>query len=93
MKINPIEVKKPRPMGGTSSADSIPLSDWKPQEIVSEIKDEFKKITWTNPEELKTYTQIVVAATFVLGIGIYFIDLCIHSLLNTLAYAIKLITG
>jgi preprotein translocase subunit SecE len=47
-------------------------------EFVGEIKAELKRINWTSPEELRTYTKIVVGATFFFGMGIYFMDLIIQ---------------
>lgn len=55
-------------------------------DFVGSIKDEIKKISWTSPEELKTYTRIVVGVTFFLGMGIYGLDLIIHGALNILSY-------
>lgn len=88
-----MEIKKTQQQVATSSPKDIPMSGWKPREFVGEIKDEFQKISWTSPEELKTYTKIVVGATFFFGIGIYLTDLVIHSVLNGLAMAIRLIVG
>lgn len=87
-----MEMKKPQ-QNTTATPKEALAEQWKPQEFLGEIKDEFKKISWTSQEELKTYTQIVVGATFFLGIGIYGIDLIIHSLLNGLALTIRFITG
>lgn len=56
----------------------------KAESFFSDVKAEFKKITWTGKEELQTYTKIVVAATFLFGMGIYFIDLAIRAALSTL---------
>jgi preprotein translocase subunit SecE len=62
-------------------------------DVIGDVKAEFKKISWTSPEELKAYTKIVVAATFLFGLGIYFVDVIIKACLGTLEYAIRLITG
>jgi preprotein translocase subunit SecE len=93
MEVKPMEIKKTQQTVTTVSTKENQATQWKPQELVGEIKDEFKKISWTSPEELKTYTQIVVGATFFFGIGIYVIDLFIHSLLNGLALGIRFISG
>lgn len=76
-----------------STSKEAALSSWKPAEWLGGIKDEFRKITWTSPEELKVYTKIVVGATFFFGMGIYFMDLLIQGFLNGLALAIRLIAG
>lgn len=89
-----MEIKKSQPIATPSSkAKDIPVSGFKPHEFVGEIKEEFKKISWTSPEELKVYTQIVVGATFFFGMGIYLLDLSIQGVLNGLALAIRLIGG
>lgn len=58
-------------------------------DFVGEIKAELKRISWTSPEELKTYTKIVVGATFVCGMGIYFMDLIIQASLWILESALR----
>lgn len=60
-------------------------------DFVGEIKAELKRISWTNPEELKTYTKIVVGATFFCGMGIYFMDLFIQAGLWILESALRLV--
>ena len=57
------------------------------------VKAEFKKISWTSREELKSYTKIVVGATFVVGIGLYIIDLCIQGVLSGLSALVKTIVS
>jgi preprotein translocase subunit SecE len=94
MEVKSMEVKKNQPIAASTPKNKEALlSSWKPQEFIGEIKDEFKKISWTSPEELKVYTQIVVGATFFFGMGIYILDLFIQSVLNGLAVAIRLIGG
>ncbi len=89
-----MEIKKTQQIAAsTSKSKDIPMSGWKPQEFVGEIKDEFKKISWTSPEELKVYTQIVVGATFFFGMGIYLLDLTIQGVLNSLGLVIRWISG
>lgn len=61
--------------------------------FIGDIKDEFSKITWTSPGELRAYTQMVVGATFLLGLGIYFIDLGIQAVLGLLAIIFHFIFG
>lgn len=58
-------------------------------EFVGEIKAELKRISWTSSEELKTYTKIVVGATFFFGMGIYFMDLIIQAGLWILESALR----
>ncbi|MCE5316490.1 MAG: preprotein translocase subunit SecE [Parachlamydia sp.] len=98
-EVKPMEVKKTQqvasPVATSREAASreAALRKWKPKEFVGEIKEELKKISWTSPEELKAYTQIVVGATFFCGMGIYLIDLLIQFCLNGLALIARLITG
>ncbi len=60
-------------------------------DFIGAIKAELKRITWTSPEELKTYTKIVVGATFFFGMGIYFMDLFIQAGLWILESALRLV--
>ena len=76
-----------------SFAKEAAWRSWKPKEFVGDIKEELKKINWTSPAELRTYTKIVVASTFIAGMGIYFIDLIIQVSLNGLALIARLIAG
>lgn len=60
---------------------------------LSSIKSELKKITWTDKDELKSYTKIVISATFLLGMGIYLADLLIQAFLYGLGSLVKMIVG
>lgn len=62
-------------------------------DFIGEIKLEIQKITWTSRSELITYTKIVLAATFLLGLGIYFVDLLIRSTLVSLSHIVQWIAG
>jgi preprotein translocase subunit SecE len=64
-----------------------------PRDVIAEIKSEIGKISWTSKEELITYTQIVVGATVVFGIGIYFTDLIIQTTLFALHSIVSFIIG
>jgi preprotein translocase subunit SecE len=61
--------------------------------FVGEIKGEVRKITWTDKEELKAYTKIVVGATFVLGLGIFAVDLFIKTCLDSLSHLVRYFIG
>lgn len=65
----------------------------KSSDLLGEIKGEFKKITWTEPEALKTYTKVVVGATFAVGLGIYIVDLGIQMVLAALEFIVKGLIG
>ena len=60
---------------------------------IHELKEELKKVTWTTKEELIFFTKIVVGATFILGLGIYAVDLSIKGVLNGFAALVHLIFG
>ncbi len=62
-------------------------------EFLAEVKGELKKISWTTPAELKTYTKIVIATTFCFGMGVYLTDLTIQLVLKTLESTIRMIGG
>lgn len=63
------------------------------REFIADIKSEIYKITWTNREELLVYTKIVVGATFVFGMSIYFLDLIIQGTLSGLHFLLQFISG
>lgn len=69
------------------------LKDSKFFDFLVNIKAELKKISWTDPEELKVYTKVVVATTFFLGMGIYFVDLIIQNVLNGLHFLFRVMGG
>lgn len=85
-----MEVKNGKPANG--STDSA-MSAKKAVDFVGGIKGEIQRVTWTSWDELKVYTQIVVAATFIFGMGLYFTDLIIQTVLHGLSAIIKLIGG
>lgn len=58
-----------------------------------ELKEELKKVTWTTKDELIFCTKIVVGSTFIFGLGIYFIDLGIKTVLNGVGLVVRLIFG
>lgn len=76
----------PRDKVATAAPKKLQIADF-----IGEIKAELKRITWTSPEELKTYTKIVVGATFFCGMGIYFMDLFIQAALWILESALRLV--
>lgn len=93
--INMVETKKTseitKPIATTAKEAGVKEAQW--QDFLGNLKDEFSKISWTKPEELKTYTKIVVAGTVCFGMGIYLMDLIIQGTLNTLGALVHLIAG
>ncbi len=61
--------------------------------VIREFKEELKKVSWTTKDELKLFTKIVVTATFVLGMGIYVVDLLIKGCLQLIGNVVHLIFG
>lgn len=61
--------------------------------FIGDIKQEFRKIEWTNKAELVLYTKIVLAATFIFGIGIYLVDLLIQGCLSGIQNIVKMLVG
>ena len=90
-----MEIKKNQELTKPASANPketvVKAAQW--QNFLGDIKDEFSKISWTNPEELVTYTKIVVIGTFCFGMGIYLMDLLIQGVLSGLGSFIRLIGG
>lgn len=92
VKAKPMEVKKTQSLAQSKPQQDTAVASGSIVDFFGDVKAEFKKISWTSPEELKTYTKIVVLATFFLGIGIYCIDLLIQSVLNGLNVFVRWIT-
>lgn len=93
--VNMIEAKKTqelsKPVSTNTKETVVKAGQW--QNFLGDIKDEFSKISWTNPDELITYTKIVVIGTFCFGMGIYLMDLTIQAVLGTLSSVMRLIGG
>jgi preprotein translocase subunit SecE len=79
-------LQTPKEKEATVSRKKLQLADF-----IGEIKAELRRINWTSPDELKTYTKIVVGATFFCGMGIYFMDLLIQAGLWILESTLRLI--
>jgi preprotein translocase subunit SecE len=60
---------------------------------IQELKSELSKVSWTTKEELKFSTKAVVVTTFVLGLGIYLVDLAIKGCLDFISIAVHFIFG
>ncbi|MBA3815512.1 MAG: preprotein translocase subunit SecE [Parachlamydiaceae bacterium] len=89
-----METKKTQlaaPANANTNESSIRSGQWKG--FLGDVKSEFNKITWTSSEELVSYTKIVVATTFLFGMGIYLMDLAIQLCLASLGFVLRLIGG
>lgn len=60
---------------------------------IQELKDELRKVSWTTKEELKFSTKAVIGTTFVLGLGIYLVDLIVKRSLDFISLAGHYIFG
>lgn len=82
-----LEAKKPqaKALAGRKKVDA--LGWWRG------VREEFSRVSWTSRAELKAYTKIVVVATFVVGLGIYAMDLIVQGVLGGLAAIFKAIIG
>ena len=65
----------------------------KQTKFLQEMKEEMKRVSWTTKEELTICTKIVLSAIFILGTGIYLIDLFVRFSLNGLEAIVKFIGG
>ncbi len=54
-----------------------------------DMKEEMKKVSWTSKDELKTCGKIVIGSIFVLGIGIYLVDLFIRLILDGIGNLVR----
>lgn len=97
MDVKTMDIKK-----GTHTATSAaPVSNAKEEpspgvkvfDFIGDVKEEFHKISWTSPDELRLHTKMVVGATFICGLGIYLVDLCIQNTLQLVAVLFHFIFG
>lgn len=58
-----------------------------------ELKQELKKISWTNKKELKNFTKMVLISTFSVGLSIYLIDMVIQKSLTLIHILTQRIFG
>lgn len=95
VEVKTMEIKKTqqlaKPVAAEATETVVKTGQWR--NFLGDIKDEFKKISWTSPEELRSYTKIVVAGTFLLGMGIYLMDLTIQGVLSGLNFLMRLLSA
>lgn len=90
LELKAMEIKKTEQAVGTKQAETRTFAI---VDFISNIKEEFAKITWTTPDELRTYAKIVVGVTFLFGMVIYAADVAIQSCLFLLGKVFHLIFG
>lgn len=59
--------------------------------FLRDMKGEMKRVSWTTKDELRTCGKIVIGSIFVLGIGIYLVDLVIRLVLDGIGNLVRLI--
>ena len=94
-EVKTMETKRQDQIATTSGERTKQATDrgWQISEFFGQTKAEYQKISWTSPDELRTYTKIVVGATFIFGMGIYFMDIAIQLVLNGLGMVMRLFGG
>ena len=65
----------------------------KAYQFFENVKSDFHKIQWTDGEEIKLYAKVIVFATFILGMAIYFADLIIQKTLVVVDMIFRLLFG
>lgn len=83
-----MDVKKARSTAADKAVDGKRMVAF-----VGDVKEELKKVEWTSKDELKSYTKIVLASTFLFGLTIYLVDLVIQGFLGGIHYLVKAIIG
>jgi preprotein translocase subunit SecE len=87
-QVQRMDVKK-----GRSTSTSKKFEGRKIAAFVGDVKQELKKVEWTNKEELKSYTKIVLVSTIIFGMFIYLVDLSVQGVLNGVNLLVKFFTG
>lgn len=54
-----------------------------------EVKEEFKKISWTSKKELILSTRVVIISIFLFGLVIYFADILIKTFLTGIGAIVR----
>lgn len=62
-------------------------------QFIGATKREFKTLSWTTKAELKTATKVIVISTFTAGFTVYFADILIQKVLNSINLLTRLIFG
>ena len=87
-RVQRMDVKKSRTTSTANKMDGKKIVDF-----VGEVKQELKKVEWTDKNELKSYTSIVLISTLIFGMFIYFIDLIIQGFLGGINFLVKFFGG
>lgn len=90
--VKTLEAKKSQPIATPTRQEDVAVTGAGVADFLGDVKEELFRINWTSPEELRVYTKIVVGMTFVLGMGIYVIDLFIQNFLHGLNHFLQWIS-
>ena len=60
---------------------------------IQEMKEELKKVSWTDKKDLKFSTKMVVLSTLFFGVGIYLVDFLIKGSLDLIRTIVHFIFG
>jgi len=76
-----------------SAAGAKAIEGKKIVEFVGDVKDELKKVDWTDKEEIKVYTKVVVVGSFLFAMLVYLVDLLIQGVLGGVNMLVKAMIG
>lgn len=92
-EVKAMDVKKVHQQVSVATPKESTATTQGARDFLGNMKVEFSKISWTDSEELRLYTKLVVGATFVMGMGIYMVDLLIQGVLYSLSNVIQFLFG
>ena len=78
---------------GNSVNMAAKISDNSVSNFFGDVKQELKRISWTKPDELKSYTKVVLAMVFIFGLSIYFMDLAASTILSKVGLIFRFLIG
>lgn len=79
-------------MASNTKMDSLEAKE-KKVSYFRQIQKELRNVTWTSKEELFFSTKVVLVATFLFGLAIYFTDVIIHAIFSSINNLARLIVG
>lgn len=91
--MEPKKIRNQQQANKTQTTNNPQVAKENLKNFVGDIKGEIGKITWTDKEELKGMIKIVVAATFLFGLSIFFVDFFIKTGLDTLSNIVRYFVG
>lgn len=92
-EVKTMEIKRQERQEQNVQAQESGAKKFKVREWIEEIKHEIRTVHWTDPGELRVYTQIVVGATFFFGMGVYLVDLTISGAMEMINWISRILIG